>query len=278
MVTIATYSPLRHAALGVWGRYNPSAWFAVFSSYYDASGKEFQGRFLTVAGVVSTARKWGRFEEAWNKKLDEVGVSAVHMKELMYFKGDFDGWDRQDRNAFLDELAPIIKRGIHKAFVTCITADAALEMARRFDFARVRAEGAYLIAAATCTMKVEAWLAEKHPGKPVMHFHEKGENGQGSLQSSPAIGSPVTFLRKIENGKRVRQLEVADLIAWEYRRHVDEIASSDTGQRNYWPSIITLARMVPIEAGYYTLDSIAALCDGMGIPRHQPSQPGPSEP
>jgi hypothetical protein len=52
------------------------------TAYFDASGKPDAGYELVVSGFISTAKKWQRFEEKWQRLLDKEGLPYFHIKEF----------------------------------------------------------------------------------------------------------------------------------------------------------------------------------------------------
>jgi predicted RNA-binding protein with PUA domain len=79
---------------------------AALTAYFDASGKPDAGYELVVSGFISTAKKWRRFEEKWQRLLDKEGLPYFHMKEFAPSTGIFKHWknDEQRRRRFLAEL------------------------------------------------------------------------------------------------------------------------------------------------------------------------------
>ena len=219
---------------------------SMFTAYYDASGKVLAGGFLSVAGLVSTEKKWSKFEARWNERLGEFDVPRFHMVEFMQSRGNFRGWagDITKRGEFLSGLVKTIKQGVNKIFVVTLTADSVDALAAMFKFGGLKAEGAYHIAAGTCMHMIEAWVGRKYPGKHVAHVHEHGDLGQGTLPVVVSSRFQMRFVRKRdESGRDIRPFEAADLVAWEYRKHVHKLATSESVTARH--SIVQIAKMLP---------------------------------
>lgn len=218
---------------------------------------------LCVAGVVSTERKWRRFEEDWNRELDRFGVSAFHMRNFAHSRGEFREWAGKPelRAEFLQSLIGVTKRGIHKAFATIIPADVFAALSNVFDFGTASHSGAYHVAAVWNMGQAERWIAEKHRGRTVCHFLEKGDTGQGALAAGerPFV-QHVTILPKRDpaSGAYIRPFEAADLIAWEYRKYVFDLATAE--HRSLRQSLREIERTVPVKAEYLPLEWAADIC------------------
>jgi hypothetical protein len=60
---------------------------------FDASGKEYDQRFIVVAGFVSSADRWITFDRVWNDRLKEDGLPYFHASALNRFSSPFNqGW------------------------------------------------------------------------------------------------------------------------------------------------------------------------------------------
>jgi hypothetical protein len=235
-----------------------------FTAYHDASGTESGGGMLCVAGVVSTERKWRRFEEDWNRELARFGVSAFHMRRFAHSRGEYRKWaGKYDLRAeFLRSLIGVTKRGIHKAFATIIPADVFEALSNVFDFGTTSNSGAYHVAAVWNMGQAERWISEKHRGRTVYHCLEKGDKGQGALAAGerPFFQNMVTILPKRDpaSGAYIRQFEAADLIAREYRKYVFDVATAE--DRSLRLSLGEIERSIPVKAEYLPLEWAADIC------------------
>jgi hypothetical protein len=89
------YSFLRHLGkLVFFGDFRDSFPMAMFSSYFDASGKK-TGRVFTVAGFVGRVTKWDRFNNEWSEILSSEQVSAMHMTDFASSEEEFKSWRGQ---------------------------------------------------------------------------------------------------------------------------------------------------------------------------------------
>lgn len=227
----------------------------MYHAYYDASGTEGGDGKLCVAGLVSTPRKWARFERAWNAVLVEYKVSHFHMKDFTGSRRQFKGWAGKEarRAEFLHDLLQVIKRGIHKAFIGIIDANAFIELGMVFDLGNMQARGSYNVVACWTMMGVERWIDSRHPSYAVSHYHEKGDTFQSDILAhgkDGALRGNVEILPKTDGGRPIRPFEAADLIAWEFRRflHGKEQAPGYRPRRSF----DRIMETIPIEGEYLT--------------------------
>jgi hypothetical protein len=94
--------------------------FTAYTAYFDASGHpDDRGRkIITVAGFVSTVKKWSRFDADWNQVLKSEGVSAFHMTDFASSGGEFSGWKKQTerRKSFTAKLGVAMDACVNKGF------------------------------------------------------------------------------------------------------------------------------------------------------------------
>lgn len=86
---------------------------AVIQAFVDDSGNsDGNGNpVFVLAGYVSSAEKWTAFSDAWDAECDRAPkIENFKMAHANAFRGDFDGWRREDRDARLGKLAEIIRQ------------------------------------------------------------------------------------------------------------------------------------------------------------------------
>ncbi len=84
----------------------------MFTAYFDAGGAAHRGKVLSIAGFVSDARKWGRFENEWRAILARESVCTFHMTDLIASQGEFKSWKGQSERTgrFISELIACTKK------------------------------------------------------------------------------------------------------------------------------------------------------------------------
>jgi hypothetical protein len=70
----------------------------------DASGTDRTNKIVTMAGYLALLSGWIDFEIEARKVCGREGVNVLHAKELYDTKGDFEGWPRSRKEAFIREL------------------------------------------------------------------------------------------------------------------------------------------------------------------------------
>jgi hypothetical protein len=88
----------------------------MFTAYFDESGTLKDSNAFTVAGGVSSIKKWLQFEERWKAIFKAHGVGVFHMADCAQGQREFNGWTAEKRKVFIAEVADCmtryIKRGI----------------------------------------------------------------------------------------------------------------------------------------------------------------------
>ena len=107
-------------------RYSERTLMVPFTAYFDASGTS-NTDVITVAGFVSTVKKWARFERSWQTILKRERVTCFHMTDFVSNKGEFaSGWKgkTERRRVFVGELASCIRDNVNKSFrITMVVKD-----------------------------------------------------------------------------------------------------------------------------------------------------------
>jgi hypothetical protein len=80
----------------------------VLVCYLDDSGKDPQNPITTVAGYIAREDAWQDFEAEVEPHFAERKVSILHAKELHDTDGDFKGWTRLQKQAFVARLSQVL--------------------------------------------------------------------------------------------------------------------------------------------------------------------------
>lgn len=249
---------IRSLAGAVWGISDSSERLVtVFRVYYDASGTEGSAAHVVVAGIAGTVSGWERVENCWSSLLEEEGVSNFHMKEFAHFRGPFTEWRGQEdrRASFLRKLIAIASSGVDRAFITAFHAPNTKALQEEIG----SPQGAYAFAAASCIVRACDWYEGRPHRSGIHHLVEAGDTGQAPLRAAMDANSAwmggYSVLPKVDDaGNRVRPFEVADLIAYEYRKYLD----SPRLRRLLRPRepFLLLAEAIPTEARYVSVKVI----------------------
>lgn len=78
----------------------------MFQAFFDES--EFDAVYL-VAGWISTADEWARFDAAWNAVLSaDPPIRYFRHHDAKMLKGEFEGWSNEDAQAKLNAFVKVI--------------------------------------------------------------------------------------------------------------------------------------------------------------------------
>jgi hypothetical protein len=233
---------------------------------YDASGSEADNqRPIAVAGLLSTDRRWRRFDRSWHRVLAEFEVPYLHMREFTASRGPFAvGWqgDERKRSAFLGSLARVIKLWVNKVWVSYIPqtifhdADGSFTLTEGIG-------GPYSLAAMLCSGMIMDWLMEHHSwDDKVMHLFAGGDVGQPAFVRSAGKARVAPFIwpsRGSKGARVVTPLQAADFVAYEF---ATEFIRSDQEPRTrpQRASLLHLSTHIPYLAREATLEGLLAFC------------------
>jgi hypothetical protein len=87
----------------------PDDLMAMLTAYFDDSGTSPSNRVAVVARYVATVFQWERFVPEWNRALAKGNVKVMHRADLESSYGEFRGWDKERRIAFLNRVHAVIR-------------------------------------------------------------------------------------------------------------------------------------------------------------------------
>lgn len=70
----------------------------------DASGTDPDNPIVCMAGYVAMLSAWMDFEQVARPIFNRYGVTVLHAKEFYDTKGEFAGWSRDKKHAFIREI------------------------------------------------------------------------------------------------------------------------------------------------------------------------------
>ncbi len=94
---------------------------AVLKVYMDESGTHEGSPVVTVAALVALAQTWRDWTKQWNIHKRPIGV--FHANDCANFHGEFEGWEKDDRDAYVAQLLPVIGQAKIVSFVVGIRMD-----------------------------------------------------------------------------------------------------------------------------------------------------------
>lgn len=81
---------------------------SILKTYMDESGIHDGAAVVAVAGYISRPKYWRAWTKDWNAAKRPVKV--FHSTDCANFRGEFEGWDKDRRDAFVAKLLPILPR------------------------------------------------------------------------------------------------------------------------------------------------------------------------
>lgn len=197
-----------------------------FSAYFDASGT-VDSRVLTVAGFVSTVRKWERFAQEWNSVLAREEIRIFHMTDFVSDKGEFaNGWKGQTdrRRVFVDDLAKCLYRNVNKSFRTTMVVDDYNKVNSVFLLSE-RDGTPFSLCSLMTVYSLWQWAKRKGAEKQLHYYFEDGDKGKGDFERSHSRiwGDPPLFLTK----EQATPLQAADFAAWKLKAAVQGAIKAD---------------------------------------------------
>lgn len=224
---------LEHLGRSVLGRrYSPATLFIMVTCYLDEAGGKQDGHTV-VCGWVSTVALWEQFEIDWKLFLTSYKVPYFHMKEFSQSTGPFKKWKDLSgiRDRFMAEGIDIIKSRT-QYWLVCFVHHKIFDLINAKYRLVESIPSPYALAGRTCVAQVDAWSRKE--SKTVEYIFEDGGPDKAGLLK--AMNVPVKFPdpifkpsrditdRKIGLRNGIVQLQAADLLAYELRKHRLEFA------------------------------------------------------
>jgi len=206
----------------------------MISCYLDeAGGKDDQ--FTVVGGWLATAALWEQFEIDWRLMLASYGLDYFHMKEFSQSTKIFKKWKGCEgiRRRFIHDATEIIRSRVQYGFLVYTHHQIFRNVNSKFQLAE-RLHSPYAIAGRGCVAQVDKWRRVKGVQDEIEFVFEDGGPDKGGLMMAMDVARklPVPTFKpsrdlKDKDGKLrkgVVQLQAADFLAYELRKHRKEFA------------------------------------------------------
>jgi len=208
----------------------------MYTTAFDASGKEDDQDYVVVAGFVSTAKIWKEFDRAWRSRLAEDQLAFFHMREWHHRTGlfrDREYWTRERCSRLIDDLLEIILSHASAKFSCAVinksyAANISEANKRRFLL------NAYVLAARAVIELVHEWTLYRD-NRPVEHVFEEGDEGKGMLIERMQIeglhkpsfrwGKDTTHRRTKASIPGFTPLQASDIYAYEVFRFAKDFST-----------------------------------------------------
>lgn len=176
----------------LWQGFNPLGFakgtFVIFNGYIDESYDNTQNVF-TLSCLVARGKVWDSMERRWklaiaakNKELAREGrpqISRYHASDCSACRGEFEGWSKDERDAFVINLFQLFKVFPSHTVVFDAQMDDICEVFPEWSFDRL--EAAYHLLTGFVMHQLGRDFAKQSNGTPVKItlFHEEtGSNGK----------------------------------------------------------------------------------------------------
>lgn len=229
-------SALVHLGRALWGaRYSPDKEFVLLTCYLDEAGGRQDG-FTVVCGWLSSVALWEQFEIDWKLFLISYKVPYFHMKEFAQSTGPFKKWKdaKLIRETFVRDALSIIRDRVQR-WVLCYVHHRLFEMADARCMLTETLSSPYAVAGRACVAQVDLWSRkEANTSRDIKYVFEDGGPDKGGLMTAMDIPyrlpNPSFEPSRDMSDKRgvlrkgVVQIQAADLLAYELRKHRQEFA------------------------------------------------------
>jgi len=275
MSHVSSYSFVEHLAMSVlFARYSdeaPIAMFTAYTGYFDASGHPNQQSVLTVAGFVSTVKKWARFDEQWNAILASEGVKHFHMTEFVSDQGEFlVGWkgESRKRKDFIDRLAGCLASNVNKSFrTTLILAD--YDAANKIYELEEFLGRPYALCCMVCTYTLIKWAEKKNVDKKLLYYFEDGDKDKGNFEQMHKSTYKINprFLDKTE----AVAFQAADFAGWKIRSSIQGAIKDDHTLEKGIKLLqsVQMLQKIPKDAGVLNYEALMKYCLNYAVPQRQ---------
>jgi Protein of unknown function (DUF3800) len=92
---------LSRAVLG-----DQDGYVAVLKVYLDESGTHDESPVVTVGAYLARPKEWKKWTASWN--VAKKPIKVFHANDCANLWGEFEGWDKESRDAFVAKLLPVI--------------------------------------------------------------------------------------------------------------------------------------------------------------------------
>jgi hypothetical protein len=237
----------------------------MFTAYYDESGTPDQYAVI-VAGFVSTANKWGRFERDWKHLHADFGLPdphkhPFHMKDFAHSKHAFESWegDTEKRRQFIDRLVSVIRTRVEVGFTFGVEMDVYRSVNALFTL-KEKAVAPYALCASGCMNRANSWAKKK--GALINHVFADGAIDKGRFlqftdPTHPTFGTMAQHL----------PCQAADFSAYEALKFRKDFDAYNTGLKRVRVSLAALYKTVKGEHLLADEASLIDLCERLGLPR-----------
>jgi hypothetical protein len=208
--------------------------------YLDDSGTDAASPILTMAGYVGLRPMWAAFEQSASKIFAEFGITTLHGKEFNDTKGQFKGWSRKKKEAFIARLIVELKKAALFGVMASISKTA---FAKAKDLGEHEQQSPYGFCFGEILDQImfsAVMKAAASNGATLSFVVEAGNKNDADVvrvfnkaKADPRNAGAELVLRSVEfaNKTSTIALQMADFLAFTGRRY----AAQSEGAKKYLP-------------------------------------------
>jgi hypothetical protein len=199
-----------------------------YAAYFDESYNHAPSPLVyTVAGCLSTAFQWRKFQKEWLNLLNKENISHFHMVDFQACKPPYGDWSKEKRIQFLQFLHKTIHRRVYRSFVTTVNLD---------DFeglTPVQKEvlgNPHVFAARNCMKMIGLWTAMNVMYNPIAYVFEQGSKYDKPLRrqfTEELCPEDRNYYRigslTLADKKDMVPLQAADIFAYEAMKEIERL-------------------------------------------------------
>ncbi|MGI9067069.1 MAG: DUF3800 domain-containing protein [Pyrinomonadaceae bacterium] len=211
---------------------------AFVTAYFDESYANPNPTVYTVAGYISTDRRWVKFQKAWMGLLNKHVLTRwcevygpekrifFHMKEFDNPHSKIYGdWPVKKKIWFLKELHKVIKKAYLRSFSSGVVV---ADYNNLSDAEKFAIGSPHVCAAINCVKQVGIWADKENREQPILYVFERGTVNDNVLMSvfdNTMSQSAKEYYRMekaaLGDKRDMPQLQAADILAFETRKEVE---------------------------------------------------------
>jgi hypothetical protein len=142
-------------------------------------------KVLTVAGFVSTKRKWERFNREWQKHPKVRGrrvFSHDRLRKQSRRNSPTAGRDKPNGDGlFIERLARCLKNNVNKSFRTTLIIDDYNAANHEWELEEFLGRPYALCCMVFC-FTLRQWAKKKHAERSVLYYSEDGDEDKGNFE------------------------------------------------------------------------------------------------
>jgi hypothetical protein len=204
-------------------------------AFFDESMSAGKLPTTVVGGYVFEADSYLKFDSAMSALLNRESLQYFHMTDCATRNGQFKKFDREKCTEIEKELIELVRN--HAALgVVAGVSEARFQLLQPVHHAEILGGSAYTMLCQWCLNEIGLWADRTDFKGRINYFFEAGNAHQ--TESNGALSRTVQDPQKRKlcrygshsfvDKMSIRGLQAADMLAWLFRKHIDEISRPDS--------------------------------------------------